>query len=135
MHTAPSQTYSNPSQAQREHELLMKAWSCALVGGSAVYLSGPISTGPRFVDWYLRVGALLKPEGRHYRAALEREVIAPNISDLSELASRLRGELHESVVEPASFLVDEWSQDDDRLLWSRVVEHFVARVIMMPGWE
>jgi hypothetical protein len=62
-------------------------------------------------------------------------VIEPNARDIREVATRLRAELHEPVLEPASLFVTEWSQADYLGLWARVIERFTARIVMMPGWE
>jgi len=100
-----------------------------------VYLSGPITTGPRFVDWYRRIGRRLKANRAEYETSLRRDVIELNSRDIRDIAVRLRAELHEPVLEPASLFIDEWTQDEYLTLWSRVIDRFAARLIMMPGWE
>lgn len=128
-------THTGATKVSAQHDLLLQAWECAFLGGSIVYLSGPITTGPRFVEWYRSVGHDLINEPRLYRTSLNEKVIEPNSRDVREAATRLRASLHEPVLEPASLFVAEWSQRDYLALWARVIERFAARLIVMPGWE
>jgi hypothetical protein len=118
-----------------QHELLLQAWECAFLGSSAVYLSGPITTGPRFVEWYRRVGRAMTPTSLEYANALRKDVIDANGRDLREMAIQLRAELHEPVLEPGSLIMPKWGQNEYLLLWSRVIERFIGRIMLMPGWE
>ncbi|MEY9885572.1 hypothetical protein [Bradyrhizobium sp. USDA 329] len=118
----------------REHRLLMQAWECAFAGTSIVYLSGPITTGPRFVRWYSEVGKSLADRSE-YAKALREHVIEPNNKDLQAAATRLRLRLREPVLEPASLNIAEWSQVDYLTLWDRVIERFAGRVVLLPGWN
>lgn len=118
-----------------QHDLLLQAWECAFLGGSTVYLSGPITTGPRFLEWYSDVGVSLKDNLKVYTSSLRENVIEPNSREVREAAAQLRNALHEPVLEPASLFVSDWSQRDYLALWARVIERFAARIVMMPGWE
>ena len=55
-----------------EHELLLQAWESLLAGVPTVYLSGPITTGPRFVAWYQRKGHALRGTHRRTRALFKK---------------------------------------------------------------
>lgn len=119
----------------REHGLLLQAWECAFAGASIVYLSGPITTGPRFVDWYRRVGKLIESDKARYNRALREEVVDPNNADVRTTAAQLRLRVREPVLEPASLRIADWSQTDYLALWERVIERFAARIVLMPGWQ
>lgn len=119
----------------REHRLLMQAWECAFAGSSIVYLSGPITTGPRFVSWYKAVGKRLARDRVAYLKALREQVIEPNNDDLRTAAARLRLRVREPVLEPASLSIAEWSQSDYLALWDQVIERFADRVVLLPGWN
>lgn len=114
---------------------MLRAWECAFAGGSAIYLSGPISGGPRFFDWYDRVGRTLRNDSAAYRKGLREHVVEPNSENIRRAAIRLRSETGEPVLEPASLVVSDWTQEDYRILWARVIERFVSQIILMPGWE
>jgi hypothetical protein len=117
------------------HELLLQGWACAFTGATITYVSGPISTGPRFVEWYRAAGHLLERESQKYKKALRTFVIEPNSRDIIDAAVRLRRELREPVLEPASLNVSDWSASDYHALWVQVIERFAERIVVMPGWE
>jgi hypothetical protein len=117
------------------HELLLKAWECTVPPASALYVSGPITTGERFFRWYDASGRKLAVDSSEYFERRLREVIEPNSGDILRAAARLRLETNKTVIEPASLYVQTWRQPDYLKLWSEVIERFVERLIMMPGWE
>lgn len=125
----------NTALASREHQLLLQAWECAFAGTSIVYLSGPITTGPRFVSWFRTTGKLLVNDQPLYSKALREQVIEPNNRDLQAAAAHLRLQIREPVLEPASLNVAEWSQRDYLALWDQVIERFAGRVVLLPGWN
>ncbi|MES0048725.1 hypothetical protein [Mesorhizobium sp. M0053] len=105
------------------HEAILQAWECALVDTPVVYLSGPITTGPRLVE------SLRSGKGD----ALD--VVRLNASDIVETAARIRRSRYEVVVEPASLSIKGWSQHDYLKLWARLIERHVKLMLFMPGWE
>jgi hypothetical protein len=118
-----------------DHQLLLQAWESVLAGVPTIYLSGPITTGPRFLAWYQREGRALRPDSAAYARALSENVIQPNNRDIQETATFLRRETHEPVLEPATLHIKEWEQADYLALWDRVIERFAGRLVVMPGWE
>lgn len=108
------------------HEAILQAWDCALVGSQVVYLSGPITTGPRYVR--------LLRQGKSSAASME-QLRRKNIDDILLNVQRLRKQRHEIVIEPASLNLPAWSQSDYHLLWEHLIERHVALIILMPGWE
>lgn len=106
------------------HEAVLQAWDCAFADKRVVYLSGPITTGPRLVE-AVRNGI---PD----RDAIVREA---NSADLVSTAQRLRAERGEIVVEPASLNIFGWSQHDYLRLWDAFIERHVRLVVFMPGWQ
>ena len=115
-----------------EKALLLQAWSCVLGEASAVYLSGPITTGPRFVDW---VRNTRPPRDSHYPKLLQTFVVEPNTRELQAAAAELRSTLAEPILEPASLHVAHWKQPNYIDLWSVAIEKFIKRLVMMPGWQ
>ncbi|WP_244487897.1 hypothetical protein [Aminobacter sp. DSM 101952] len=115
--------------------LLLSAWESVMEKSSAIYLSGPITTGPRFVQWHALEGHLLDSTGEEYRKELGHHVIAPNSADIQKEAGRLRRQYRVPVLEPATLNVSGWRQNDYLSLWNKVIETLVARMIMMPGWQ
>lgn len=112
--------------------LLLQAWGSVLEARSAVYLSGPITTGPRFIDWARKSRTL---GGADYAKELRTFVIEPNSRDIRETAESLRAKASEPVLEPATLYVSGWSQKEYLDLWAEVIEGYVKRLVMMPGWS
>jgi hypothetical protein len=119
----------------KKHELLLQAWECAFPRTGVIYLSGPITTGPRFLRWFEATGKRLLPNRRNYFRSRKQHVIRPNEQDLKTEAARIRASQPIPVLEPASLFISSWSQNDYHLLWSRVIERFVNRIIVLDGWE
>lgn len=107
------------------HDAILQAWECAFGNSPIVYLSGPISTGLRNVERLRLKG------GTQTKSAM----IEANTKEVRAVATRLRRELGQTVVEPASLKIAEWSQPDYLLLWQSLIGRYVKLVMFMPGWE
>jgi hypothetical protein len=108
---------------------------CILNGNKATYISVPITSGTRFLQWYKRYGVKLikhkvKYEIRHYR-----DVIKPNLLNAKKNIQKLRCKIDGTVIDPIQFTRPEWSQDDYRYFWGRVIEQYVNTVIFLDGWQ
>lgn len=108
------------------HEAIIQAWDCALAGTRVTYLSGPITTGRRYID-------TVRNKGRS--AKTKNAVLHENLAALVATAKRLRSERREVVVEPASLNLPEWSQGDYHRLWEGLIERHARLLIFMPDWE
>lgn len=108
------------------HEAILQAWECAFLGTSVTYLSGPITTGKRFVE--LALNGPVPPSVR-------KQLIQENCNDLKAKALEMRKNRGQTVLEPASLTIREWSQTDYLALWERLIERHVSLVLFMPGWE
>ena len=117
---------SQPKKTSNLHETITHAWELALSGTPIIYLSGPISTGPRLVQ-ELRSGS-----GPVEATAKARK---QNSADLISAADRLRRQRNQVVIEPASLEIRDWTQQDYRRLWQHLIEKHAKTVVFMPGWE
>lgn len=123
-------------QPDHEHEwaALEKMLACAVNGRGAEYVSTPITTGPRFMDWYHAEGARLGRGSDAYKHAHQEKVIAQNNLHARQFVERLRIE-RRIVIEPTSLEVGHWTQNDYRHLWGKVIELYVRRVWLLDGWQ
>lgn len=101
----------------------------------AVYLSGPITTGRRFVDWFLDNGYLLENNADTYKNALQTAVIQPNESDILTMAESLRAKFPIPVIEPASLKIVSWDQNSYYQFWESVIKRYVARLVAIDDWQ
>lgn len=124
-----------PSYLHSSNEDLLSALKCAVGDLGAVYLSGPITTGRRFVDWFLDAGYLLEDNSDVYKHALQTAVIQPNESDILTIAESLRVKFPIPVIEPASLKIISWDQKNYYQFWESVIKRYVARLIAIDGWQ
>ena len=120
---------------EAQHQLLLQAWECAFSGIKVTYVSGPITTGPRFLRWFATVGRHLPQGGAEYAASLREGVVTHNERDILEVADRLRRQTRMQVIEPASLFVNGWKQADYHVLWQKVIQRFAERVVVLSGWN
>lgn len=115
----------NLSTVDEQHALIFQAWRCVLgTNRHAIYLSGPITTGPRFI------------EGREAEGTQDGEgILRANIAEIIESADRLRQETGRTVIEPGSLAVPSWSQDDYLALWTNLIERHISEVRFLNGWD
>lgn len=114
---------------------IRQIWRSAFGSSRVAYLSGPITTGRRFIDWWRGDGHALAAGSEEYRAALRERVIAPNEDALKLTAELLRARNAQPVIEPASLFVGHWSQTDYLELWERFITDHASRILLMDGWE
>lgn len=106
-----------------QHQLVLQAWQCLIGDASVTYVSGPITTGLRWL------------------AALEanrdagRSVIDANCETIRRAARTLRLSTQSFVLEPASLHVEGWSQDDYLALWTTLIEQHASKVVFVEGWS
>jgi hypothetical protein len=116
-------------------EEMFQSIGCAVEAGSAIYISGPITTGLNFIEWYRREGHMLHGDVMNYAEKLHEGVIVKNEAQIFELARKTRKERIVPVIEPASLRVKRWSQEDYIRFWLGILERFVSEVVLVNGWQ
>lgn len=122
-------------QIEQQQEVLLQAWACLYSPKSVLYVSGPMTTGRRFVDWYSSMGRSFRVNSRRYNAEHKKYVLDPNSKDIRFVAKRIRLATRRPVVEPTGLKLSGWSQSDYAKLWVEFIRRFVDEMIMLPGWE
>lgn len=101
-----------------------------------VYVSTPITSGRRFVDWSSNRAAefdLTHPET--YQEFL-REVLEPNSEHARTVIKQLRVRFNQPLIDPTALKdIDGWTQDDYRYLWAKVIEQYAGTVVFLNGWQ
>lgn len=123
------------SRRKEDLDLYVAVLSSVIEGRSAIYVSGPINTGLRFNSWYLEAGRFLDSKSGDYLRAHRKNVVNPNIGKIKTIAHRMRRAEHLQVIEPTSFEVPYWVQDDYRYFWGQVIARYVCKVTFLAGWE
>jgi hypothetical protein len=116
--------------------LMLGALGCAIDGRVAVYVSAPITTGRRFVDWRLGPGADLSPADEEYARQHRQQVVVPNCVHVKPLVARCRQRFGGVVIDPTALDdVTGWTQRDYHRFWALVIERFAATTVFVDGWE
>lgn len=125
-----------PPEPDHEHEwtALENMLGCAVDGRNADYVSTPITTGPRFMQWYRAEGYELDQKGDAYRQSHQEKVIDQNSLHARQFVERLRSE-GKIVIEPTSLQIGHWTQSDYRYLWGKVIQRYARRVWLLDGWQ
>lgn len=116
-------------------DAIRKVWLSAFGSRKVIYLSGPITTGPRFIRWWSDVGHGLQASSGEYTDGLRSAVILPNENDLKATAEVLRADSSDAVIEPASLFVSDWSQKDYLSLWEEFITAHARKILLLDGWE
>ena len=126
---------SEPLRAARA--AFVDAFRCVGAGRApTVYVSVPITTGPRFLDWWRSGGIGLERGGPAFTEGRAR-VVTDNVDAARTLTTRVRERFAGSVVIDPTYLGDVpgWDQDHYNAAWSEVVESFADTVVFASGWE
>jgi hypothetical protein len=108
------------------HKVIFSFLGSVLGDRKVIYLSGPITTGLRWIE----------ATERSREKEARPEIIAANGADILRNAKRLRIEDPMSiVVEPGSFTAEGWSQDDYLELWKDLIERHASEVRFLPDWQ
>lgn len=101
----------------------------------AVYLSTPITTGLRYLEW-LRNHRDSSASDETYARQLKAEVIAENIRQVRPLRARMQVAYPEAyVIDPTEVDNVGWSQFDYHRFWVEVVRKLPRRVAFADGWQ
>jgi hypothetical protein len=95
-----------------ETEALLDMLGSVVEGRTATYVSVPITTGPRFVEWVRSCPNTLPP-GSLGDEDYRRTVVEPNRAAAGELIRLLRRSLPGAVIDPTALGdIPGWSQAD-----------------------
>lgn len=109
---------------------------CVVAPRGGVYVSAPITTGRRFLEWRRRVSWEAEADGARYRDSHRAEVVAPNVAAVERLVLAARRHFRDPVIDPTA-LKDQpgWTQREYHALWTRVVHELAHSVVFADGWE
>jgi hypothetical protein len=114
---------------------LLRALDCVELAQSATYVSGPITTGRRFVEWYSKFGHTFSPNSTEYRTALREQVVRANEQDILHYAKQFRTLAKGVVIEPTSLRIENWSQADFHRFWGLVIQRYCSHMVVLDGWQ
>src|SRR6187399_1088806 len=117
-----------------EIDAMLSALSSVVPDGGGTYLSAPITTGKRFLEWFGRHRKLPREGGPEMERAFDLEVVEPNRAEARIAASKLRASQREPVIDPTAVLhIRDWGQGDYRAFWAVVIERLASKVVFLDG--
>lgn len=99
-----------------------------------LYLSTPITTGPRYFAWYAEEGKSLVRDSEAYKKSHKQKVLLPNIEDSKKEVDNIYSLTVELIINPAVVELP-LTQEEYMLLWSETITNFVSKVVFAPGWQ
>lgn len=101
-----------------------------------IYLSTPITTGPRYLAWRRANRSISGGPSSSTDLRLRAEVISKNINAIAPLRRRIRAAFPDAhVIDPTELDRPEWDQTDYHRYWLEVIERFADVVVFAHGWE
>jgi hypothetical protein len=120
---------------QRVQNILLDAFLAAGADDGLVYVSVPITSGPREFRLMSELGCSRDRLRREFRTKWLSEVVRPNEEEAIAYAARVRALFPQHlVVEPARLHVAEWGQEDYGNFWETLIRRYAIRVIASPHW-
>lgn len=126
-----------PPRADHPHdiELLIEGFASVVEGRTALYVSSPLTTGPRASEWHHRNGGRAADEQAPASDDFRRDVIEPNRTEAAKFVGNLRESSRRVVVDPTALKdLPGWTQADYRVFWGRVIERYAEAVVFRDGW-
>jgi hypothetical protein len=119
-----------------EVSLLLEALASVVEGRTALYVSSPLTTGPRAFEWHLRNrGGTVGDSSTSRADAFSQDVIEPNRREAAVFARNLRETSRCIVIDPTAMKdLPGWSQSDYHAYWRYVIQRYVETVVLRNGW-
>jgi hypothetical protein len=113
-------------------EVLLSVIGSVAEPRTAIYVSTPVTTGRRAIEWHSANGGVLDRNDDSFRI----EVVERNRRDAADFVRRLREKAGRVVIDPAALPdVPGWEQADYRFFWGRVIERYAVLVLFRDGWQ
>lgn len=115
---------------------LMQAFESAGAAEGVTYLSVPLTSGIRLIQFLDYLAASDEELDAIDPARVQKEVLELNVRDARRAAQILRSLRRIGiVVDPSCMLVEGWSQFDYNSFWFEMISTFPTTVALQPGWE
>jgi len=109
----------------------------SITGGlQTIYIAVPMTTGQNFLQWYTNEGAALDCSTEEYKKQHYEKVIFPNCEAAKKRIAAIRNAYSNAIIiDPTSFSISEWTQEEYHYFWGKIVECCVNKVVLLDGWQ
>ncbi|OPY07724.1 MAG: hypothetical protein A4E66_01993 [Syntrophus sp. PtaB.Bin001] len=105
-------------------------------GRKTIYISVPITTGSIFLQWYQREGFIIDPSSLEYKVKHQDNVISQNCEIARKKIKSIRMNNTDAlIIDPTSFFISQWTQEDYHFFWGKIIESCANKVILLDGWQ
>lgn len=131
--------------SKEEHRLQADFASAAydtLVADNFVYISLPITSGPKLLEYMEERGFKTLAEAAADKEAFFKSVVAPNLQNGLKVSGEWSAKIDGVVIAPTEFEKRlrgneniGWGQDDYMGMWLPLIDKKVTHIVMLDGWQ
>jgi hypothetical protein len=127
-----------PPKTNHEAEVvaMLEVLSSVVATRKAVYVSIPITSGRRYIEWYTQNQSKpnFKENGSHQDFVVN--VIDYNRKQSKQIITNLKKFFSDILINPTTMIdIKGWEQNDYRDMWGRVIERYARTVVCTDGWN
>lgn len=105
-------------------------------GWKTIYVSVPMTTGPRFLHWYSNVGRHFDSSTDEYKNKHYQNVVLQNCEAARNRVAQLRRNFPKAIIiDPTYFERSGWKQEEYHYFWGKIIECCVNKIIFLDGWQ
>lgn len=120
-----------------EIEVLSKFLHGVIQESNAVYVSSPITSGQRYIEWIKTHPTNRDFSGDNQTPEFISNVIEKNLGHAKTVVKKIRALFPGKIlIDPTAVPdIDGWKQGDYRYAWGRVIEEFADLVVFSDDWQ
>jgi len=124
------------NQSSHEAESIAYLLKSITDGRKTIYIAVPMTTGHNFLHWYANEGAAIDSSTEEYRKKHHEKVILPNCEAAKKRIAAIRCNYSNAIIiDPTSFSISEWTQEEYHYFWGKIIECCVNKVVLLDGWQ
>jgi hypothetical protein len=121
---------------EREAQAALEFLISVIGKEKAVYMSAPITSGKRLIEFHKKNGSHLKPKYIYSTKDISIQVAKYNRLHAEDIAKKVRRKINGMVIDPTLVAdLNGWTQDDYRFLWGKVIEKYASTVVCIDDWN
>lgn len=120
-----------------EIEILLTFLQSVISERNAIYVSSPITSGRRYIDWVKQHPINNNFSGDNQNPEFIRNVIEKNLEHAKSVIQKMRSVFSGDVlIDPTAVPdIQDWKQDDYRYAWGRIIERYVKIIVCSDDWQ